>query len=317
MKYTTGEFLYYDAISGYKVRNMKLVVNQMNEYLKDKDNGIDEMGLFILAKSYDKLGKTEEAKKIYKTILTMNPNNKRAVLELGRVYVKEYDADNAEKEFKKYIKLDNDKTPHARLELGKLYAGMKRYDEGEEELQKSIKIDRDKTPHARLELGKLYEKQGRVYDAENEFKISAVIDKDQHTYCHFELGKLYKNDGKFSEAEEQYKKCISIEENINKSRKKKNYNPFILLELAKLYESEERYDEAENLLNEALLYDEEYRTNTKIELRKIAEIRQRDAQLKQSIKEAKHVGSWRDLFKRRKPKEINSKTKSTKDTPVR
>ena len=148
------------------------VKDKINEYLRiridDIPVGIDEKGIYILAKNELRSRHYNEAENLLKICLKLNPQNINACLLLGKFYVirpgKEKEAKDL---FNRCLNVDS-KNITARVELGKLYLKQNEEQKAEKILKECLDIESNNT-FALLNLGKLYVKQEKDTPAENLF----------------------------------------------------------------------------------------------------------------------------------------------------
>ena len=136
-------------------------------------------------------------------------NNQKAldlmsVKTLGLAYLEEFKLEDAEKEFRKFIKLaPKDKFGYANL--GLTYLRMGKYPEAEKQLGKAISID-PKDPDIRLILATVYEMSDQREKAINELKQSLSFAPD-HLKSLYDLSELYSS-GTDTESQKEYESCL-------------------------------------------------------------------------------------------------------------
>lgn len=113
----------------------------------------------------------KKAEQQLKKCIDKNDKDLYAILELGKVYLKQKEMEKAYNEFKRYIEIDKDTSSMGRLWLGKLYIRIGKYKKAEEELKRGIELEKGNyTQYSRLELGRLYVREGRYEEAEIRFR---------------------------------------------------------------------------------------------------------------------------------------------------
>lgn len=113
----------------------------------------------------------KKAEQQLKKCIDKNDKDLYAILELGKVYLKQKEMGKAYNEFKRYIEIDKDTSSMGRLWLGKLYIRIGKYKKAEEELKRGIELEKGNyTQYSRLELGRLYVREGRYEEAEIRFR---------------------------------------------------------------------------------------------------------------------------------------------------
>jgi hypothetical protein len=107
---------------------------------------------------------------------------------LGLAYLEEFELENAEKEFLKFIELAPDeKLGYANL--GLTYLRMGKYPEAEKQLLKGIKID-GKDPDIRLIMATVYKMEDNAEDAISQLK-EALKSNSDHVKVLYELTEIY------------------------------------------------------------------------------------------------------------------------------
>lgn len=136
-------------------------------------------------------------------------NNQKAldlmsIKTLGLAYLEEFKLEEAENEFKKFIKKSRkDKFGYANL--GLTYLRMGKYDEAEKQLAAAIEID-PRDPDIRLILATVYEMAGKKDKAIAELLESLTFAPD-HIKSLYDLAELYSS-GDDMESKKQYESCL-------------------------------------------------------------------------------------------------------------
>lgn len=126
------------------------VKDKMNEYLNiridDIPVGIDEKGIYILAKNELRSRHYKEAENLLKICLKLNPQNINACLLLGKFYaIRPGKEKEAEDLFNRCLNVDS-KNITARVELGKLYLKQNEEQKAEQLINECLEIlGNDKT----------------------------------------------------------------------------------------------------------------------------------------------------------------------------
>ncbi|MBI5008917.1 MAG: VCBS repeat-containing protein, partial [Bacteroidia bacterium] len=127
-----------------------------------------------------------------------------SVKTLGLAYLEEFKLEDAEKEFRKFIKLaPKDKFGYANL--GLTYLRMGKYLEAEKQLSKAISID-PKDPDIRLILATVYEMSDQREKAIAELKQSLSF-APGHLKSLYDLSELY-SAGTDTESQKEYERCL-------------------------------------------------------------------------------------------------------------
>lgn len=168
---------------GMKFYNIKDFLNARKYFEKSiEENGSDCIkSMYFIGKIHMDVSnkmpgklRIEEYKKAeqqFKKCIDKNDKDLYAILELGKVYLKQKEMEKAYNEFKRYIEIDKDTSSMGRLWLGKLYIRIGKYKKAEEELKRGIELEKENyTQYSRLELGRLYVREGRYEEAEIRFR---------------------------------------------------------------------------------------------------------------------------------------------------
>ena len=130
----------------------------------------------------------------YKKIIKANPNNAKAHLGLGSIYMNEDLNDQAREEFKEAIKINPD-YGDAHCYLGIIYYQGGLYKEAIKGFKESLRIDPDYNIDAHYGLAESYTEEGLDEQAIEEFKKAIKINSGL-AHIHYGLGQVYykKND---------------------------------------------------------------------------------------------------------------------------
>jgi len=162
---------------------------------------------FNMGSIYIKVKNYENAKKEFLSVIKIEPENTDAIFNLGRIYKILKEFENAEKSFKKFIELKpEDVSPH--IELGELYAEMKDYESAIKEFQTVLKV-KPGNLFSRIYLGRIYMEKGDFNRAEEEF-LKILSTSPNNIYAHINLGQLYTKKGDKKRAIEEFKKVVDI-----------------------------------------------------------------------------------------------------------
>lgn len=111
----------------------------------------------------------KEAIKLYEKQIRKDPKNADAHFYLGRALAEIYEDQKAQKSLAQAVKL-NDKDSEFRYELGVVYSKLAQYDEAVRELKKSIELDPENAGRAERELERAEAGKNRVDDAKAKAK---------------------------------------------------------------------------------------------------------------------------------------------------
>ena len=156
-----------------------------------------------LAKCYRINNKLDKAKKAFKNLLTLDPNNDEALGALGSIYIRQSDFDEGIKIFKRIIS-KNDDRPRIHLSLGHAYKTLGNREESENAYLNAIKFFRH-CGEAYWSLANL-----KTYKFSNqqvqEMESALIQDLDDHERIQmlFALGKAYESNKDFIESYKYY-----------------------------------------------------------------------------------------------------------------
>ncbi|MBX7054446.1 MAG: tetratricopeptide repeat protein [Pyrinomonadaceae bacterium] len=177
----------------------------------------------LFSKGLDAAKSNEKAQAItfFNELLTADPKDHIAWTELGTVYFKHDDLDNAEACYFKAIELKRDYFM-ALLNLGKLYFGRKQYDDSVLVLTNAVKARPD-SPDAHVFLAEAYlqTKKGNsaVYHYNEALKL-APIEKAE---VHLRLASLYDAAGLKNKASNEYKLFLNKQPNYAEKERLEKY----------------------------------------------------------------------------------------------
>jgi len=124
--------------------------------------------LITLANSYNKLRKTDKARKVYERILEMNYEHPHVLYGLAKIYMNDGELEAAEDLLYKVLEKEQN-AERAMCELGRLKVKQKKYVEAEIFLSECLEINPNNV-YARMDLAKIYaeknldEKARAMYD---------------------------------------------------------------------------------------------------------------------------------------------------------
>ena len=173
-------------------------------------------------------GKLEEAERLYREILKIEPTLFEIHNNLGVISCKTNRPEEAEASYKKAIEL-NPSYAAAYFNLGDLLSGLKRFDEAKIKYKIAIKL-KPNFIEAHNNLGNIQKELGKLDEAENSYK-KAIEFKPDYEAAHYNLGNLLKKLSRFEEAEASYKKAIELKPDYVEAR----YNLGITLHTLKQY----------------------------------------------------------------------------------
>jgi len=164
--------------------------------------------LINLAATYDEIGKSEEAIKIYEEILKENPFDATVHFNLGYAYTNIGLIEEAVSEFKKAIAINPD-IKEAHHNLGIYYKSKKQWDRAKSHLKKAAELD-PKDSEVYFKLGVIYGNIDSLNQAEYFFKKTIELNpKDK--VAHLNLGIVYETKNETRKSIEHFEKAIEID----------------------------------------------------------------------------------------------------------
>jgi tetratricopeptide (TPR) repeat protein len=154
----------------------------------------------LLATTYIKQNKTDDAIKAYKASLLIYPNDENAHVKLGNIYYSQKNYVNAEKEYKAAIGI-NPTSSTDLYSLGQVYLASGRTADAEKTFKQVIRVD--PAHHAGYyALGQTYSKEGRTKEAIEQFQHVLRINRKFYD-AYVDLGSAYADLGQMDKAQEQ------------------------------------------------------------------------------------------------------------------
>jgi uncharacterized protein (TIGR02466 family) len=204
-----------EKLSGYiESRNYdkanKLALSLITKYPKHT------FGWKVLGILYDQAGKKDDAIKVKKKSVELNPLDYEAHCNLGNSYRKIRNFKKAEESYRHAIEIQGDFVL-AYLNLGELLYDTFRYDEAEKLFEKLIQLDANNDEAYRV-LGVVYHKLNKFEEAEKSFKKAINLNPNNAiAYC--DLGNLLKENNysryNIEDSIICYKTAIQINPRIN------------------------------------------------------------------------------------------------------
>ena len=152
-------------------------------------------------------GKLEEAERLYREILEIEPTQLDANNNLGVLLQSSNRLEEAEKSYKKAIELKPDYA-EAHYNLGNTLYNLKKFDEAEKSYKKAIELKPDYLG-AHQNLGITFNKLGHLEKAKECYEKVIEINPN-YPVSHNNLGNIQKDLGRLDEAEKSYKKAIEL-----------------------------------------------------------------------------------------------------------
>ncbi len=177
----------------------------------------------------------QRREKVIKNAIVANPENYKALVELGGLYLDMGRYDKAEKMLEKATKINPEYSP--------AHAEMEKLDLIESQVPESPGFCMEGY-RRQIRKGISCREQGRMEEAEAELKKAAQMTcmRPGYDWAEAELAVLYRKQGRFEESEELFRELLSLNQ----------YYYRLYLEQGRLYRDMGRLDEAEELLKQAL-----------------------------------------------------------------
>ncbi|MEA2104476.1 MAG: tetratricopeptide repeat protein [Candidatus Cloacimonadota bacterium] len=163
--------------------------------------------LFDEALAAQTSGDLEKAKKKYREIIEIEPDNAEAYNNLGIILSRTGDFENAFKSFDKAIELNPD-CAETYNNLGNAYEHNFENEKAIGWFKKAIKIDENYTD-AYYNLGRTYAELQEFDKAEETYRKAIKIDKN-YAFSYYGLGNLFGKQRDFNKAIEWYQKAIEV-----------------------------------------------------------------------------------------------------------
>ncbi len=164
--------------------------------------------IYNLGQVYDVRGAVEEAARLYRTAIRLDPYLVHPYNNLGNIYEKQGRIQEAIRLYKQAILLYPEDAI-ARANLGAVYAKQGRFAEAITELTLAIKIKPDYAI-AHNNLGNVYSERGYLDDAVREYR-KAIETKGDFAGAHNNLGLVYAKQGFLNEAAEEFRLAVRFE----------------------------------------------------------------------------------------------------------
>ena len=176
-----------------------------------KNDNLNTKEIFKLATQNHLENKLKAAKDLYNKVLEIDPNNFKALNNLGALYISLGDNQKAKKHYEKAI-IINPLYADPHNNIGLIFAKSQDFQKAKSHFKKAIEI-KPKYTSALVNLGVIYVDLKEYQNAENCFE--KAIESDQNNYgAYFALANLKKSQEKIEEAKTLYLKSIEINPNF-------------------------------------------------------------------------------------------------------
>ena len=244
---------------GLELMRENKLVEASNEFNKaiEKDPYYVE-GYMNMAKVLGDLGEYQKARKYYREVLRLNPNQSQPHILIADLYRLEGKKDEAIYEYREASKIEPSNI-NIRNQLALLYSQKGDMERAIDEYQRILTVDPDNFQTHR-QLGYMLMAMDRNQEAIREFEWVLTVDPDDEEVYQI-LGGLYLKVGRLRNAEEVFQTALTINPDDSEA----------IAQLGEIYEKQNREDLALQHLSQAVEVDE---TNTAAR-QKLADIYER------------------------------------------
>ena len=185
------------------------------EYDPNNSSAYDNMGLLYLRrKEYD------NAEEKFEAALRIDPENAYAQRNLGSVLLRKGDYNRAENHLKKALDID----PFSSIghyNLGRVYVAKKDYEPAEEAFRSALKIEPN-NPNICFALGDVLSRKTNTHLEAIELIKKGLTANPRYFRGHIMLGNLYINSGDIKSAIMEFENALKLNPNAPDLRKKIN-----------------------------------------------------------------------------------------------
>ena len=180
-----------------------------------KYNELNTEELFNLAVQHQKVNNLNQAKKIYKKILSFKPKFIEAHKNLGLIFQKLNQIEEAQKCYEEAIKI-NPNLAMVQYNLSLIYQQVGEDNKAQICYEKVIEINSD-IPDVHNNLGLLLQKKGKQKEAKKCFERAIEINP-RYANAYNNLGTLDVEYGKYKEAINNFSLALSYDNNVNNAK---------------------------------------------------------------------------------------------------
>ena len=166
------------------------------------------------AKIFLSKGKLEDAKKVFESILEIEPDHYKTITNIGAIYLSLDELVKAEEKFKRAISIKSE-FEIAHYNLGITQKKLNRLNDARESFEKAISLKKNYV-EAHTNLGTIYLKLDKLNDAETSFKKAIEFDPS-FAEAHYNLGITQAKKFKYKDAEISYKNAIKFKSNFQEA----------------------------------------------------------------------------------------------------
>lgn len=240
-----------EALRLFDEANSRVKADQLPEALEllEEATGYFEDNIDILAQRASvltQLGRFDEAEKVYREILELDPNDLRSMFGLAEIYETtqrvEEAIDIVQKAGKlaKEIKLPPSQRSRIHYYVGEFDLILKRLQDASGQFEEAVDLDPENV-ELKTDIGDSLSSRGYYEESEKYYEDAMRIDPEMvHTYNR--LGIAYRRQGKYDQALEVYRKALRI----------RGKDDHLLFNVARTLDESGQTDEAKRYLDRAL-----------------------------------------------------------------
>jgi Flp pilus assembly protein TadD len=161
-----------------------------------------------LARTLERQGRIDEAKKVYLEAIKTNPERADAHHLMGLLHARNGDCQTAEQYYQKANQLDPENA-ELYCDLGYCFYLQQRWDEAESNLRRAVALAPD-SRRARNNLGLLLARTGREQEAFGEFAKAGCSEAEAHTNLAFALSLAERRDV----AEAHFQRAVDLDPSL-------------------------------------------------------------------------------------------------------
>lgn len=204
---------------------------------KFSNQSIEKQARYRMADIYVSLGQLEEAQKEFLLIVKMDPNDYRALYNIGKIFYDRNMRDNALNYLNKAVKI-NSSFPDAWFYIGKIHLDANRYAEAMNAFINCVKND-PKNYEAHYNLGIIYKAMNNITKALQEFEIAERSpDTNLKLKTIYQIGLIAADNGNYDKAINEFQRALKYATEEN------NLTIGIRYALASVYENRKQILEA-------------------------------------------------------------------------
>lgn len=204
---------------------------------KFSNQSIEKQARYRMADIYISLGQLEEAQKEFLLIVRMDPNDYKALYNIGKIFYERNMRDNALNYLSKAVRI-NSSFPDAWFYIGRIHLDANKYAEAMNAFINCVKSD-PKNYEAHYNLGLIYKAMNNTTKALQEFEIAErTTDTNLKLKTIYQIGLIAADSGNYDKAISEFQRALKYATEEN------NTTIGIRYSLASVYESRKQVLEA-------------------------------------------------------------------------